>query len=362
MMRCVFRRKSRNIVSNIWDWDVAVSWTDGKSWQSWTKDEKDPSSCGEGGGGSAMGTSGQAVMFHHSNWYASNDGGHNWVRGTAPGTPGGGFDYIRVAGSRTEPAGTCFSVLDAPADIGNSTYAQGRSYSKGEEEEAYTPINDVDEADEDEDAPLSVETAEEEGGGGNVKWLMTSTDFGNNYTWVKMPADLQAISLTADPTSATDLWAITPSCLSQSTNLGKDWSPCMTATGLTGRFSKLIIKDSSTMFMLRNGAVPLRTTDGAKTWTELTKTAPLFANGSPTLDGSLSWSGKTLVLHGVDLSAISRGAYGTTVWKSGDDGETWEDETGDLVTISPGPGVWYEKDFYFVTRGEGICVKRDFEK
>jgi hypothetical protein len=116
------------------------------------------------------------------------------------------------------------------------------------------------------------------------------------------------------------------------------------------------------MFMLRNGAVPLRTTDGAKTWTELTKTAPLFANGSPTLDGSLSWSGKTLVLHGVDLSAISRGAYGTTVWKSGDDGETWEDETGDLVTISPGPGVWYEKDFYFVTRGEGICVKRDFEK
>ena len=72
------------------------------------------------------------------------------------------------------------------------------------------------------------------------------------------------------------------------------------------------------MFMLRNGAVPLRTTDGAKTWTELTKTAPLFANGSPTLDGSLSWSGKTLVLHGVDLSAISRGAYGTTVWKSGE--------------------------------------------
>ena len=41
--------------------------------------------------------------------------------------------------------------------------------------------------------------------------------------------------------------------------------------------------------------------------------------------------------------------------------DSWTDETGDLVTISPGPGVWYENDFYFVTRGEGICVKRNFE-
>ena len=34
----------------------------------------------------------------------------------------------------------------------------------------------------------------------------------------------------------------------------------------------------------------------------------------------------------------------------------------DLVTISPGPGVWYDRDFYFVTRGEGVTVKRNFEK
>ena len=73
-------------------------------------------------------------------------------------------------------------------------------------------------------------------------------------------------------------------------------------------------------------------------------------------------SGKTLVLHGADLSAISRHEYATAVWKSVDDGDTWQDETGDLVTISPGPGVWYENDFYFVTRGEGVTVKRDFEK
>ena len=49
------------------------------------------------------------------------------------------------------------------------------------------------------------------------------------------------------------------------------------------------------------------------------------------------------------------------MWKSSDDGDSWTDETGDLVTISPGPGVWYEDDFYLVTRGEGVTVKRDFD-
>merc|ERR1712060_998330 len=77
--------------------------------------------------------------------------------------------------------------------------------------------------------------------------------------------------------------------------------------------------------------------------------------------GSLSWSGKTLVLSGNDRSAIARKEYGTVVWKSHDDGESWTDETGDLVTITPGPGVWYERDFYLVTAGEGVMVKRDFE-
>ena len=67
------------------------------------------------------------------------------------------------------------------------------------------------------------------------------------------------------------------------------------------------------------------------------------------------------MLTGNDPSAIQRREYGTYVWKSRDDGASWSDETGDLVTVSPGPGVWYERDFYFVTRGEGLTVKRGFE-
>ena len=37
--------------------------------------------------------------------------------------------------------------------------------------------------------------------GPTVKWLMTSTDFGNNYTYAQMPEDLQAKSLARPATT-----------------------------------------------------------------------------------------------------------------------------------------------------------------
>ena len=48
---------------------------------------------------------------------------------------------------------------------------------------------------------------------GNVRWMMTSTDFGNNYTWSKMPADLQSGGFVVDPTSADSLYAELPLAL-----------------------------------------------------------------------------------------------------------------------------------------------------
>ena len=66
-------------------------------------------------------------------------------------------------------------------------------------------------------------------------------------------------------------------------------------------------------------------------------------------------------VYGSDPTAIQRRKFGTAVWKSSDDGETWTDETGDLATVSMGHGRWYESDFYVVTQGEGVIVKRKFE-
>ena len=60
--------------------------------------------------------------------------------------------------------------------------------------------------------------------------------------------------------SATSLYALAPptstqpnGCLSHSTTLGKEWSPCSKALNCTAAnaCSQLIIKDAKTMFMMR---------------------------------------------------------------------------------------------------------------
>ena len=381
---------SRNLVVNAWDWNVVASWNDGATWPSWKDSEANPYWCGEGGGGSGMGASGKVVMMHHSTWGQSSDGGHNWIRANAPGNvQSGAFDYVRLAGSRSEPAGTCFTTGDFPADTppapppggfsaGNDPSSWGLSKSVGATSFARPVTAFSDSLDKDKVVPR-VE-AEADGvdemnpnkvgpeyaagvqplKGDNVKFLMTSNDFGVSWNWTAMPANLQASGLVVDPTSKNSLFGITSNCLAHSIDQGLTWSACSTATGLVGHFTTLLVKDSKVMFMVRDGAVPLRTTNGGSTWTELTSAAPLYKYGATFL-ASLSWSGNTLVLHGVDHSAIGRGEYGTSVWKSCDSGNTWADETGDLVTISPGPGVWYEKDFYLVTSGEGVTVKRNFD-
>ena len=380
---------SRNLIVNLWDWDVAASWDDGATWAGWAPAEKSPGACGEGGGGTGMGASGKLVMFHKNHWYSSHDGGHNFIRGDLPGG-GGGFDYVRLPGSRSEPSGLCFALMNAPAGTkaaaaratGTSTGAGGAGSGDGEGHD-YTPLlpkaylADTAHLVEHLAAKAHAHDKAAEGGevdsgagrytpglrqvaAGTKAYLMTSTDAGRNWTWSPLPDELQAGGLAVDPTSPASLFALTASCLAHSTDQGKSWSGCSQAVGLGGRFAQLLVKSSEVMFMLRSGAVPLRTRDGGASWHELAACAPLFKHGA-TLEGSLSWSGGTLVLSGADLSAVGRGEYATAVWKSTNDGDDWTDETGDLVTISPGPAVWYEKDFYFVTRGEGVTVKRNFD-
>jgi hypothetical protein len=63
----------------------------------------------------------------------------------------------------------------------------------------------------------------------------------------------------------------------------------------------------------------------------------------------------------VAITKIIYAKYGTALWKSTDDGESFIDETSDLVTICQGPVVFYEKDLYWVTHGEGIVVKRGLD-
>ena len=114
--------KTVTIVANLWDWDVAWSPDGGTSWQvQWPDTKTSPLNCGEGGGGTGLGSSPYQMMFHHSNWWSSADGGYTFFQGTvpAPGFPTGAFDYVRTGGSRTQPSGVYFALA---SNVGPAAY------------------------------------------------------------------------------------------------------------------------------------------------------------------------------------------------------------------------------------------------
>ena len=65
---------------------------------------------------------------------------------------------------------------------------------------------------------------------------------------------------------------------------------------------------------------------------------------------------------GTDATAPARGEQPTFVMASTDDGATWEDWLGDLVTMSPASMTWFDKDFYLSSGGEGIMLRRQAEE
>jgi len=71
---------------------------------------------------------------------------------------------------------------------------------------------------------------------------------------------------------------------------------------------------------------------------------------------------RLVACEGRDPSAPARGQFPTYVVATTDDGDTWEDWVGDLVTMSPSSAAWYAKDFYLTSAGEGIMVKRGAEQ
>jgi len=124
--------------------------------------------------------------------------------------------------------------------------------------------------------------------------------------------------------------------------------------GLIGSFGGMAIRNSTHMIVTRNNNVPLRTKDGGATWTPM-ESCRLVANFRY---GMLySWSAVTLVMMGSGGAMTTDHPHAPFVWVSKDDGETWVDETGGLVTMGPGAANWYEGDFYINSMGEGIMYK-----
>lgn len=186
---------------------------------------------------------------------------------------------------------------------------------------------------------------------GNPKYVLKSWNFGANWTWILMPDFLQGLNNFAiDPTNDTVLYGLTGNCIARSYDQAETWEYCWEAPGLEGSFKSLVIKDSQTMLVMRNGDVPLRTRDGGKSWERLGSVENLARN-SP--GAAYSWSGKTLALSTVVGQSV--------VWISRDDGDTWIDESGDYTAMSGGIAQWYENTLYVSSMGQGI-VSKTFEE
>ena len=315
--------KSRNIVVNLWDWNQAFTIDDGATWRGWGKSEAAPYTCGEGGWGWSLGTSGHVLMFHHENWWYSGDGGYNFVQNTFPGPGGLGMAYVRQAGSRAEPNGTVFSLMKGPpGPTGEFLVDHSKSKVEREHEEHVEEKHRL--------ADPDYKSAKDPS---QYTWLLTSENFGLNFTYKVLPDKLQTCgplaALGQDPTTPNSLYFLSENCLAHSTDYGITWSSCITAPGLEGPFAQdsgaFIVKNSTTMFAMRDSKLPLKTVDGGATWQPMASLAPLYKANSQgvvtqSFHGELSWTGKTLVVYGADRSAIQRHEFGTKVWKSTDDG------------------------------------------
>ena len=182
---------------------------------------------------------------------------------------------------------------------------------------------------------------------GNPKYVLKSWNFGANWTWIILPVFLQGLgTFRADPTNDTTLYGIAPNCIARSYDQAETWEYCWDAPGLVGSFKDLVIKDSQTMIVMRNGDVPLRTRDGGKTWSRLGSVQNI-AKHSPY--AVYSWSGKTLALSTVVGQMV--------IWISNDDGDTWVDESGDYTALTGGISQWYENTLYIHSLGQGISAK-----
>ena len=185
----------------------------------------------------------------------------------------------------------------------------------------------------------------------------------SDWTYTLLPPHIGVPIFVTDPTNDTVIYTANAGCIAASYDTGDTWSPCWNLPPLpsahaclVGSFGGMVIKNSPHMIVSRNNDVPLqlRTQDGGGTWTPM-ESCRLVANFH---HGMLySWTGETLIMMGSGGTPTADHQHAPFVWVSKDDGETWIDETGGLVTMGPGAANWYDGDFYINSMGEGIMVK-----
>ena len=177
-----------------------------------------------------------------------------------------------------------------------------------------------------------------------------------NWTWSLLSPHLQGKGIWSFVTDPTDggraVYAVGQQCIARSLDHGDSWEPCWKVA--SEGIKALVIKDTQTMIIQRSADVPLRTKDGGASWHPLVSCSRIASSVHSLV---WSWSGRTLALFGNGGEQSTGHPHTAYVWRSGDDGDTWTDETAGIVTMGAGVGQWYEDKLYLNSAGEGIMVK-----
>ena len=194
--------------------------------------------------------------------------------------------------------------------------------------------------------------------GGHV-YVIKNFNYGaGNWTWSLLPAHMQTVGIGGFVNDPTDggraLYGVGTNCIARSDDQGDSWGPCWNISGAVNNIASLVIKDSKTMFIIRRNDVPLRTRDGGATWQPL-KSCERIKTVVRSM--AYSWTGKTLALFANGGSQSAVHPHTAYVWRSTDDGDTWTDETEDIVTMGAGISQWYENKLYLSSAGQGILSK-----
>ena len=204
--------------------------------------------------------------------------------------------------------------------------------------------------------------------GGGLTYVARNSQYGfGNWTWTLLPDSLQGKGLAGfsnDPADGGQALYATFSGVPLadgipcSTDNGDTWPApyCFAgAPNLTGSNGGIVFKDSSTAIVKRRGDLPLRTKDGGKTWQPMESLAPIAAGLTSVL---WSWTGKTLAVVSHGNAQSDYHPHYAYVWRSTDDGDSWTDETDNIVVMGPGISQWYEDTLYLSSAGQGIMAKK----
>jgi len=214
-------------------------------------------------------------------------------------------------------------------------------------------------------ASLSAMTEPGVSSGGGPQYLLKNLAFGSGWNWTyqELPPHLQdkgTISRYAtNPALPNSVYAVTADCISRSDDRGDTWGDCWTLgegplANFTGAIAHITFKDDKIMFLHRGKTDILRTLDGGASWHILESVSAVAKYGVAV---TYSWSGKTFILHGNGGEQSADHPHTAYLWKSMDDGDTWTDETDDIVTNSWSPTAWYENTLYMSSMGQGIFAK-----